>query len=211
MQMKNTTTTVGAAEGTPKGAGLSSLSSKKKGTHMPLYDSDDHDDFNPIKDLMPPSIASDDIDQIGKKRGRDKDPLRRLVEEFSADEASAAGAQHQSKRGRADPAASQTFASGSATQNYKEQVSDNKGAKDLEQEVARKATSPSNAETRQDPEINPKDIKSKGEPGFVHLPGPAAYNEDGSSEFSPTNARKGANFASETPNFGNREQSAAAA
>ena len=55
-----------------------------------------------------------------------------------------------------------------------------------------------------DPENNTLDNKSKGGPGFVHLPGPAAYNEDGSSEFSPTNARKGANFASEAPNFGNR-------
>ena len=100
---------------------------------MPLYDSDDHDDFNPIKDLMPPSIASDvDIDQIGKKRGRDKDPLRRLVEEFPADEASAAGAPNQNKRARADPAVSQNFATSSTAQNYKEQVSDNKGAKDLE-------------------------------------------------------------------------------
>ena len=158
--MKNTTAAVGAAEGTPKGAGLSTLSSKKKGTHMPLYDSDDHDDFNPIKDLMPPSIASDDIDQIGKKRGRDKDPLRRLVEEFSADEVSAAGAQHQNKRGRVDPTVSQNFATNTATQNYKEQVSDNKGAKDLEQEVARKATSPPNAEHMQDPEIHTQDIKS---------------------------------------------------
>ena len=209
--MKNTTATVNAAEGTPKGAGLATLSSKKKGTHMPLYDSDDHDDFNPINDLMPPSIASDDIEKIGKKRGRDKDPLRRLVEEFSADETSAAGAPHQSKRGRVDPTVSQTFATSTATQNYKEQVSDDKGAKDLEQEVARKATSPSNAETMQDPEIPTQDNKAKGEPGFVNLPGPAAYNEDGSSEFSPTNARKGANFSSEAPNFGNREQSAAAA
>ena len=150
--MKNTTAAVSAAEGTLKGAGLSTLSSKKKGTHMPLYDSDDHDDFNPIKDLMPPSIASDDIEQIGKKRGRDKDPLRRLVEEFSADEASAAGAPNQSKRGRADPMENQTFVPGSAPQNYKEKVSDNKGAKDLEKEVARKATSPLNAENMHDPE-----------------------------------------------------------
>ena len=151
--MKNTTAAVSAAEGTLKGAGLATLSSKKKGTHMPLYDSDDHDDFNPIKDLMPPSIASDDIEQIGKKRGRDKDPLRRLVEEFSADEASAAGAPQQSKRARADLAASQTFATGSAPQDQEEKVSDHKGAKDLEKEVARKATSPSNAETLQDPEL----------------------------------------------------------
>ena len=40
----------------------------------------------------------------------------------------------------------------------------------------------------------------------MNLPGAAGYNEDGSSEFSPTNARKGANFASEAPNFGNRDQ-----
>ena len=36
---------------------------------------------------MPPSIVGDEIDMIGKKRSRDKDPLLRLVEESSADEA----------------------------------------------------------------------------------------------------------------------------
>ena len=58
----------------------------------------------------------------------------------------------------------------------------------------------------QDPEITTQDNKAKGEPGFVSLPGPAAYNEDGSSEFSPTNARKGVNLSSEVPNFKNRDQ-----
>ena len=51
------------------------------------YDSDDHDDFNPIKDLMPPSIVGVEIDLIGKKRMRDKDPLLRLVEESASEEA----------------------------------------------------------------------------------------------------------------------------
>ena len=57
------------------------LSGMKKGLPAALEDSDDHDDFNPIQDLMPPSISGEDIDLIGKKRPRDKDPLRRLVDE----------------------------------------------------------------------------------------------------------------------------------
>lgn len=36
---------------------------------------------------MPPSIAGNsDLDQIGKKRGRENDPLRRLIEDTSEDE-----------------------------------------------------------------------------------------------------------------------------
>ena len=62
------------------------LSGMKKGLPAALEDSDDHDDFNPIQDLMPPSISGEDIDLIGKKRPRDKDPLRRLVDESQADE-----------------------------------------------------------------------------------------------------------------------------
>ena len=62
------------------------LSGMKKGLPAALEDSDDHDDFNPIQDLMPPSISGEDIDLIGKKRPRDKDPLRRLVDEAQADE-----------------------------------------------------------------------------------------------------------------------------
>ena len=62
------------------------LSGMKKGLPAALDDSDDHDDFNPIQDLMPPSISGDEIDLIGKKRPRDKDPLRRLVDETSVDE-----------------------------------------------------------------------------------------------------------------------------
>ena len=55
------------------------------------FDSDEHDDFNPIQDLMPPSIAeSGDLDQVGKKRGRTNDPLRRLLEETSEEELSMA-------------------------------------------------------------------------------------------------------------------------
>lgn len=53
------------------------------------FESDDHDDFNPINDLMPPSIVgSESIDTIGKKRARENDPLRRLMEESSADDIS---------------------------------------------------------------------------------------------------------------------------
>ena len=44
-------------------------------------DSDEHDFFNPIQDLMPPSIVGDNVDLIGKKRTRDNDPLRRLIED----------------------------------------------------------------------------------------------------------------------------------
>ena len=62
------------------------LSGMKKGLPAALDDSDDHDDFNPIQDLMPPSISGDEIDLIGKKRPRDKDPLRRLVDETTVDE-----------------------------------------------------------------------------------------------------------------------------
>ncbi len=37
-----------------------------KKNELKAFDSDDHDDFNPINDLMPPSIAgSDNIDTIG--------------------------------------------------------------------------------------------------------------------------------------------------
>ena len=66
---------------------------------LPL-DSDDHDDFNPIQDLMPPSIVgSSDLDQIGKKRGRENDPLRRLVEDTnSEDELNVAAAHGPHKR-----------------------------------------------------------------------------------------------------------------
>lgn len=49
-------------------------------------DSDDHDDFNPINDLMPPSITDESINMIGKKRSRDDDPLRRLVEDPAIDQ-----------------------------------------------------------------------------------------------------------------------------
>ena len=42
-------------------------------------ESEDHDDFNPIQDLMPAMIS--DADSIGKKRTRDDDPLRRLLED----------------------------------------------------------------------------------------------------------------------------------
>ena len=61
------------------------LSGMKKGLPAALVDdSDDQDDdFNPIKDLMPPSISGEDIDLIGKKRPRDKDPLRRLMVDSS--------------------------------------------------------------------------------------------------------------------------------
>ena len=55
------------------------------------FDSDDHDDFNPIQDLMPPSITGNsDLELIGKKRGRDNDPLRRLIEDTSEEEISSA-------------------------------------------------------------------------------------------------------------------------
>ena len=57
----------------------------------PAYESDEHDDFNPIEDLMPPTIANSQIDLIGKKRTRENDPLRRLIEESSADEYNSAG------------------------------------------------------------------------------------------------------------------------
>ena len=64
----------------------------KKGLPAALVDdSDDQDDdFNPIKDLMPPSISGEDIDLIGKKRPRDKDPLRRLMVESSNNHTQAA-------------------------------------------------------------------------------------------------------------------------
>jgi len=48
-------------------------------------DSDDQYDFNPIQDLMPPCIG-DSMDLIGKKRARDNDPLRRLIEDSPEDE-----------------------------------------------------------------------------------------------------------------------------
>ena len=77
MQGKHAT---GAASGMSIGGGARRGQS---GGRSPIqaYDSDDHDDFNPIKDLMPPSIANEEIDLIGKKRMREKDPLLRLVEE----------------------------------------------------------------------------------------------------------------------------------
>lgn len=68
-----------AMGGSSKNQG-NTLSGMKKGLPAALDDdSDDHDDFNPIKDLMPPCISGEDIDLIGKKRPRDKDPLRRLM------------------------------------------------------------------------------------------------------------------------------------
>ena len=68
------------------------LSGMKKGLPAALVDdSDDQDDdFNPIKDLMPPSISGEDIDLIGKKRPRDKDPLRRLMVDSSNNHTQAA-------------------------------------------------------------------------------------------------------------------------
>ena len=36
---------------------------------------------------MPPSIVGEEIDLIGKKRLREKDPLLRLVEESASEEA----------------------------------------------------------------------------------------------------------------------------
>ena len=54
---------------------------KKNSIASHAYDSDDHDDFNPIKDLMPPSMPADELEKIGKKRGRDSDNLRRLIED----------------------------------------------------------------------------------------------------------------------------------
>lgn len=72
-----------------KRAGGSSTqqASKKPSMASAAFDSDDQDDFNPIKDLMPPTLANGDIEQhIGKKRGRENDPLRRLIEDSSADE-----------------------------------------------------------------------------------------------------------------------------
>ena len=66
---------------------MSHLAGKKPNMASAAFDSDDHDDFNPIKDLMPPTLSNGDIDHgIGKKRGRENDPLRRLIEESSADE-----------------------------------------------------------------------------------------------------------------------------
>lgn len=46
-----------------------------------LDDSDDHDDFNPIEDLMPPTMSHEEIEKIGKKRARDRDPLRCLQDD----------------------------------------------------------------------------------------------------------------------------------
>jgi hypothetical protein len=70
-----------------------------KKSDLKAFDSDDHDDFNPINDLMPPSIAgSDNIDTIGKKRARENDPLRRLMEESSADDLSKDAADAPTKR-----------------------------------------------------------------------------------------------------------------
>lgn len=58
--MKNTQPSV-AQTGNP-------LAGMKKGLPAALDDSDDHDDFNPIQDLMPPSISNEEIEMIGKKR-----------------------------------------------------------------------------------------------------------------------------------------------
>ena len=80
------------------------------------FDSDDHDDFNPIQDLMPPSIAaaaeSEEIDRIGRKRMRENDPLRRLVEDDDQGE------------GRGEDAASALVAQGSPTKRQKTSASD---------------------------------------------------------------------------------------
>lgn len=35
---------------------------------------------------MPPTIGNSDLDQIGKKRGRENDPLRRLVEDTNSED-----------------------------------------------------------------------------------------------------------------------------
>ena len=67
------------AQSSAAAAGNAALQGLKKGLPAALEDSDDHDDFNPIKDLMPPSISNEEIDMIGKKRPRDKDPLRSLL------------------------------------------------------------------------------------------------------------------------------------
>ena len=61
-------------------------SNRKIGLASALDDSDDHDDFNPINDLMPPTLTGEDMDLIGKKRSRDKDPLRRLIDETTVNE-----------------------------------------------------------------------------------------------------------------------------
>ena len=61
-------------------------SNRKIGLASALDDSDDHDDFNPINDLMPPTLTGEDMDLIGKKRPRDKDPLRRLIDETTVNE-----------------------------------------------------------------------------------------------------------------------------
>ena len=94
-------------ESTHNQKGANTLTGMKKGLPSALEDSDDHDDFNPIKDLMPPSISGEEIDLIGRKRPRDKDPLRCLVDEMAA-ESSAAGAKgepHQpdAKRQKTEP------------------------------------------------------------------------------------------------------------
>ena len=75
-----------------KNSSQNTLSGMKKGLPAALVDdSDDQDDdFNPIKDLMPPSISGEDIDLIGKKRPRDKDPLRRLMVDSSNNHTQAA-------------------------------------------------------------------------------------------------------------------------
>ena len=69
------------------------ISGKKNKLLDPIIpsDSDEHDNFNPIQDLMPATIAGNsDIELIGKKRGREHDPLRRLIEEDSSEEFNAA-------------------------------------------------------------------------------------------------------------------------
>ena len=60
-----------------------------------VEDSDEHDDFNPIQDLMPPSINDDNINQIGSKRKRSDDPLRRLIEDPSIKETDISPAKRQ--------------------------------------------------------------------------------------------------------------------
>ena len=84
--MKNHSIVGGLGGGSKHQNGTGLSSSRKIGLAAALDDSDDHDDFNPINDLMPPSITGEDMDLIGKKRPRDKDPLRRLVDETSIDE-----------------------------------------------------------------------------------------------------------------------------
>ena len=80
--MKNHNTAGGLGS---KPNGGSMPSNRKIGLASALDDSDDHDDFNPINDLMPPTLQGEDMDLIGKKRPRDKDPLRQLVDETAVD------------------------------------------------------------------------------------------------------------------------------